>query len=73
MTSLPLARVFQRFFYIHTRFRFALIGRYMTAQLTGSHKEIGIGIQILETYLQALFPFPALLPEFPRRLVHRLQ
>ena len=46
---ITLGTRFSTFVYIHTRFRFALIGRYMAAQLTGSHKEIGIGIQILET------------------------
>jgi len=31
------------------RFRFALIGGNLTAQLTGSHRGIGGGIQIPET------------------------
>ena len=34
MTSLPLSRVFSMFFYFRTRFRFTLIGRNLTAQLT---------------------------------------
>ena len=49
MTSLPLARVFQCFFYIRARFHFVLIGENLTAQSTGSHRGIGGGIQILET------------------------
>ena len=60
MTSLPLARVYIRF-----HFRFALIGRNLTAQLTGTHRGVGGGIQIAETQLQALFPFPAPPPEHP--------
>ena len=43
MTSLPLARVFQRLF------TFALIGGNLTARSTGSHGGIGGGIQIPET------------------------
>ena len=35
---------FSMFVYIRARFCFVLIGRNLTAQLTGSHKEIGIGI-----------------------------
>ena len=42
MTSLPLARVFQRLF------TFALIGGNLTVRSTGSHRGIGGGIQIPE-------------------------
>ena len=34
MTSLPLSRVFSMLTYVPTRFRFTLIGRNLTAQLT---------------------------------------
>ena len=36
------------FVYIHSRFRFALIGGNLTVQPTGSHGGIGGGIQIPE-------------------------
>ena len=39
---------FNIFFYVHTHFRFTLIGRNLTAQLRGSHRGIGGGMQILE-------------------------
>ena len=54
-----------------TCFCFILIGRNLTAQLTRSHRGIGGGIQIPETLLQALLPFPALLSEHPGELAHR--
>ena len=68
MTSLTLALVFSMFAYIRACFHFMLIGGNLTAQLMGSHKGIGGGIQILET----LLPFPAPLPERPRECSHRL-
>ena len=37
--------------YIRARFRFALIGENLKAQSTGSHREIGRGIQIPEKKL----------------------
>ena len=40
---------FSMFVYIHARFRFELISRNLTAQSTGSHREIGGGNQIPET------------------------
>ena len=55
LTSLP----FSMFVNICARFRFALIGRNLTAQSTGKHRGIGGGIQIPETLLQAVLPFPA--------------
>ena len=48
------------FVYICPRFRYALIGGNLIAQLTGRQREIGGGIQIPDTYLQALLPFRAL-------------
>ena len=51
-----LSRVFQCFLYIRVRFRFALIGGNLTAQLTGSHRGIGGRIQIPETLQVASFP-----------------
>ena len=60
------------FFYISARFRFALIGGNWTAQLTGSHRGIGGGIQLRETYLQALLPFPTPPPKRPGQLARRL-
>ena len=63
---------FSMFVYIHAHFCFALIGRNLTAQSTGSHRGIGSGIQVLKTYLQALLPLPTLPVEHPRQLAHRL-
>ena len=61
------------FVYIPARFRFVLIGGNLTALSTESHRGIGGGIQIAETKLQALLPFPAPPPEErPRELVFRL-
>ena len=60
------------FFYSSARFRFALIGGNWTAQLTGSHRGIGGGIQLRQTYLQALLPFPAQPPKRPREPARRL-
>ena len=37
------------FVYVRTCFRFVLIGGNLRAQLTGSHRGIGGGIQIPET------------------------
>ena len=45
LKTLPLACVFLMFVYTYARFHIALIGR-LTANLTGSHREIGGGIQI---------------------------
>ena len=55
--------------YIRARFRFALIGENLKAQSTGSHREIGRGIQIPEKKLQALLPFPTQPPERPKSLL----
>ena len=60
------------FVYIRARFRFPLIGGDLTAQSTGSHKGIGDGIQIPETQLQALLPFPAPPPDQRGKLARRL-
>ena len=66
---------FSMFVYIRARFRFALIGGNLTAQSTGSHREIGGGIEMPETELQALLSFPAQplerLGELARRLPYR--
>ena len=45
---ITLGKCFLMFGYIHAHFRFALIGRNLTAQSTGSHRKIGGGIQIPE-------------------------
>ena len=42
---ITLGTCFSLFVYNYARFRIALIGR-LTAHLTGSHREIGGGIQI---------------------------
>ena len=60
------------FFYISARFRFALIGGNWTAQSTGSHRGIRGEIQIPETYLRALLPFPAPQQECPGELTRRV-
>ena len=44
--------------FVRARFHFALIGGNLRAPSTGSHKGIGGGIQIPETLLQVLLPFP---------------
>ena len=46
---ITLGTCFSMFFYTRTRFRFTLIGGNLTAQLTGSHRGIGSGIQIPDT------------------------
>ena len=46
---ITLGTCFSMFVYIHTGFHFTLIGGNLTAQLTGSHRGIGGGIQIPET------------------------
>ena len=43
--NITLGTCFSMFVYIYARFHIALIGR-LTANLTGSHREIGGGIQI---------------------------
>ena len=65
---ITLGTCFSMFVYIRARFRFNLIGRNLTAQSTGSHRGIGGGIQIPETYFQALLPFPATPPQRPGEL-----
>ena len=70
---ITLDTCFTMFAHIRARFRFALIGGNLTAQSTGNHKRIGGGIQIPETQLQALLSFPALPPERPGELAHRLE
>ena len=45
---ISLATCFSMLGYIRARFRFALIGGNLKAQSTGSHREIGRGIQIPE-------------------------
>ena len=62
-----LGTCFSMFAYILARFRFALIG-----ESTWSHRGIGGGIQIPETQLQALLPFPAPPPERPGELARKL-
>ena len=69
---ITLARYFSTFAYIRARLRFALIGGNLTARSMGSHRGIGGGIQIPETELQALLPFPALPPERLGELAHRI-
>ena len=69
---ITLGTCFSMFVYIRACFHFALIGGNLTAQSTGSHRGIGGGIQIPETQLQALLPFPAPPPECPGELARRL-
>ena len=66
---ITLARYFSTFAYIRARLRFALIGGNLTAQSKGSHRGIGGGIQIPETELQALLPFPACRQSAPESLL----
>ena len=70
---ITLSTCFSMLVYSRDRFRFALIGGNLTAHSTGSYKEIGGGIQISKTQLQALLPFPAPLPESPGELARRLR
>ena len=70
---ITLGTCFPMFVYIRTRFRLALIGENLAVQLKGSLGEFEItGIQIPETWLQALLPFPAPPPERPGKLARRL-
>ena len=46
---ITLGTCFSMFAYIRACSRFALIGGNLTAQSTGSHMEIGGGIQVPET------------------------
>ena len=69
---ISLATCLSMLVYIRARFRFALIGENLKAQSTGSHREIGRGIQIPEKKLQALLPFPTKPPERPGELARRL-
>ena len=62
---------FSMFVYIRARYCVALIGGNLTAQSTVSKMSIGSGIQITETYLKALLPFPAPPPERPGELASR--
>ena len=43
---ITIGTCFSMFFYIRARFHFELIGGNLTAESTGSHREIGGGIQI---------------------------
>ena len=54
-------------------FHFLLIGGNLTAQLKGSHRGNGGGIQIPEMQLRALRPFPTQPPEHPGQLARRLK
>ena len=66
MMSLPLARVFQcSFTSLLIVFCFLLIRGNLTAQSTGSHREIGGQWNLNSRHVvQALLPFPAPLPEY---------
>ena len=55
---ITLGMCFSMFVYIRARTCFVLIGRNLTAQLTGSHNEPGIGIQIPETHCMLSFLSP---------------
>ena len=68
---ITLSRCFLTFVYIRANFCFALIGGNLTAQPTGSHREIGGGIEMPETELQALLSFPTPPPERPGELARR--
>ena len=57
------------FAHILARFHFAVISGNLIAQSAGSHGGIGGGIQILESQLQALLPFPV--PLTPTRAPQR--
>ena len=48
---------FSMFVYIRAHFHFRLTGGNLTALFTGSHRGITGGIEIPETWLQALLPF----------------
>ena len=71
---ITIGTCFSMLVYIRAPFHFMLIGRNLTVQLTGSHRGIGGGIQIPETYScnKALVPFPARSLEHPRELACRL-
>ena len=62
---ITLGTFFSMFVYIRARLLFALIDGNLTAQSSGSHGEIGGGIEIPKTSLQALLPLPAPPREHP--------
>ena len=70
--NITLGTCFSMFVSIHARFLFTLIDRNLKAQSKGSHKGTGGGIQIPETRLQALLPFPAPPPGHSGELSCRL-
>ena len=75
MTSLTFACVFSMFVYIRAHFRSMLIGRNLTAQSTGSHRELEVEFkfQRLRCKLSLLPPLPPpTLPECPRECSRRL-
>ena len=65
---ITLGTFFSMFVYIRARLLFALIDRNLTGQSSGSHGEIGGGIEIPKTSLQALLPLPAPPPEHTGQL-----
>ena len=69
---ITLGTCFSMFVFIRACFCLTVISRNLTAQSARSHGGIGGEIQIPKTWLQALLPFSALLPEHPRELAHRL-
>ena len=72
MMSLPLTRVFECLFTFVLVSASHWLAENLTAQSKGHHLASGGGIQIPEKQLQPLLPFPALQPEHPGELAHRL-
>ena len=58
--------------YIRARFRFALIGRNLKVQSTGSHRELEVEFKFQRRSVQALLPFPDPRLERPGELARRL-
>ena len=69
MMSLPLAHVFQCFFCVHSRFRFMLIGRNLTAQSRRSHRGIGGGMKFQRCSCKLSFLFPPYRQSAPESLL----
>ena len=69
---LTLGTCFEMFLYIYAHFCFALIGRNLAVQSTGSQRGIGGGIQISETVVASSPSFFRPSARAPKRARRRL-
>ena len=73
MTSVPSFTWFSMFVYIHTCFRFALIGGNLTAQSRWCHRGILRQNSSSRDMVASSLSFSCPAPECPRELAHRLR